>query len=64
MTYSSGDPFPISDFKSSWNFGNILKVILEIVNLCIAKRTFPESEKLAIIKPVVKGTRLSKPKLI
>ena len=55
MTYSSGDPFPMSDFKDSLNLEHILKVINEIVNLCIVNRIFPESEKLAIIKPIVKG---------
>ena len=56
LTYSGGDPFPMSDFKNSSNFDSILMVFLELVNLCIAKKNFPESEKLAIIKPVVKGS--------
>ena len=34
---------------------NILNAIHEIVNLCIVKRNLPKSEKLAIIKPIVKG---------
>ena len=55
LTFSGGNSFPIPDLKSSPNIDNILKIFLVIVNLRVSKNVFPESEKMAITKPVVKG---------
>ena len=55
LTSCENNSFNISDLKNSVSFDCILMIIMEIVNLCIKKRIFPKSEKLAIIKPVVKG---------
>ena len=52
-TYCRSDPFPISDVI---DIDNLLQVYLVIVNLSILARTFPESEKHAILKPVLKGS--------
>ena len=39
-------------------FCQLLQVILNIVNLSIVKGVFPKSEKLAIVKPVLKSRNL------
>ena len=55
-TYCRSDPFPISDVIECADIDNLLQVYLVIVNLSILARTFPESEKHAILKPVLKGS--------
>ena len=55
-TYCRSDPFPISDVIECANIDNLLQVYLVIVNLSILARTFPESERHAILKPVLKGS--------
>ena len=37
-------------------FDSLLRVYLETVNLSILTKMFPESEKHAILKPVLKGS--------
>ena len=55
-TYCRSDPFPISNVIECADIDNLLQVYLVIVNLSILARTFPESEKHAILKPVLKGS--------
>ena len=55
-TYCRSDPFPISDVIECADIDNLLQVYLVIVNLSILARIFPESEKHAILKPVLKGS--------
>ncbi len=54
LRYCDNDPLPISEIINSDNFHEILYVILECINASIENNTFPEFEKLAIVKPIVK----------
>ena len=54
-TYCENDPFPISDIKDAKNMHLIHSVYLTIINMSIAQAVFPQSEKLAYIKPTYKG---------
>ena len=54
-TYCENDPFPISDIKDAENMHLIDSVFLTIINMSIAQTVFPQSEKLASIKPTYKG---------
>ena len=56
-TYCENDPFPISDIKDAENMHLIHRpsVYLTIINMSIAQAVFPQSEKLACIKPTYKG---------
>ena len=54
-TYCENDPFPISDIKDAENMHLIHSVYLTIINMSIAQAVFPQSEKLACIKPTYKG---------
>ncbi len=55
LTYCDNDPLPISDIINSDNFHWVLQVFLECVNVSIENNVFPETEELAIVKPIVKG---------
>ena len=55
-TYCERDPFPISDIIDCDHFDSFLRVYLEIVNLSILAKRFPESEKYEFLKPVLKGS--------
>ena len=46
---------PISDIAHEDGFSNLTSVILNIVNLSISECVFPSCEKLAIVKPTLKG---------
>ena len=54
-TYCENYPFPISDIKDAENIHLIHGVYLTIINMSIAQAVFPQSEKLACIKPTYKG---------
>ena len=54
-TYCENDPFPISDIKDAENMHLIYSVYLTLINMSIAQAVFPQSEKLACIKPTYKG---------
>ena len=54
-TFCENDPFPISDIKDAENMYLIRSVYLTIINMSIAQAVFPQSEKLACIKPTYKG---------
>ena len=53
-TYCENDPFPISDVKEAKNFDQLQEFYFEIVSKSLTQATFPNSEKLACIKPVYK----------
>ena len=55
-TYCENDPFPISEVYGCERINDLLRVYHEIVNLSILSKLFPESEKYAILKPVLKGS--------
>ena len=55
-SYCSNDPFPIDDVINSPNIDRLLKLQHRIVNLSITKSIVPCSEKVAIIKPSLKGS--------
>ena len=56
LTYCDNDPIPMSDIIGKGNFSEFLDVFWRIVSLSIEHSAVPESEKSAIIKPVVKGS--------
>ena len=55
-SYCSNDPFPINEIIDAPNIDRLLKLQLKIVNLSITKSLVPSSEKVAIIKPSLKGS--------
>ena len=55
VAYCENDPFPISDIKDAKNMHLINSVFLTIINMSITQAVFPQSEKLACIKPKYKG---------
>ena len=54
-TYCDNDPVNIADIAGSERFDELLMVLLNIINLCIRNNNFPDSEKMAIIRPIIKG---------
>ena len=54
-THCDIDPLPISDLVNSENFQELQHVYVDIVNSGIKNKIYPDSEKLAIVKPTVKG---------
>ena len=54
-TNCDSDPLPMSVIYQRGNFLEFMKIILKIVNMSISFKVFPTSEKLALIKPIVKG---------
>ncbi len=55
LTYCDNDPLPISDIIKSENFSDFLNIMTVMVVTSIENKTFPESEKAAIVKRIVKG---------
>ncbi len=55
LTYCDSDPLPISDIINSDNLHRILQVFVECVNASIENKVFPETEKLVVVKLIVKG---------
>ena len=54
-TFCDSDPFPIRDKIESDNLSEFLKLFVDIINTSIESTIFPESEEVAIVKPIVKG---------
>ena len=54
-THCDYDPVPIAEIAAAANFTEYLNVILVIVNLSLREKSFPKSEKSAIVKPILKG---------
>ena len=54
-TYCDSDPLPISDIIHSDKFSDILNVFTSIINNSFMNNTFPASEKVTLIKPIIKG---------
>ena len=55
ITYCDRDPLPISDIIQSDKFSDILNVFTSIINNSFLNNMFPTSEKVALIKPIIKG---------
>ncbi len=55
VTYCDSDPLPISDVSRCENFCGILNIFTAIINCSLINNSFPDSEKLAVIKPIIKG---------
>ena len=53
-TNCPSDPVPIKDIVNADNFSSLISVFVKIINTSITTKRFPSSEKLAIIKPVLK----------
>ncbi len=53
LTYCDNDPLPISDIVNSENIDDFFNIVTFIVNNSIESKIFPESEKVAIVKPIV-----------
>lgn len=49
------DPMPISDITSAENFLSFVNVLVRIVNTSITTCKFPTSEKMAIVRPILKS---------
>ena len=54
-TYCESDPLPINDVKDAKNFDQLRKLYYDIVNMSLGQAAFPNSEKLACIKPAYKN---------
>lgn len=54
-THCANDPMPISIFDGNVNFGRLITIMTKMVNASISEGVFPNSEKQAIIKPILKG---------
>ncbi len=57
MTYFGSDPLPVSDVFRCENFCDILKIFTAIINCSLINNSFLDSEKLAVIKPIIKGNK-------
>lgn len=55
LTNCESDPFPIRDAVNSENIGGITDIYVDLVNRSIVRNVFPESEKRAIVKQIIKG---------
>ncbi len=56
-TYCDSDPLPISDVTRCENFDGILNIFTVIINCSLINNSFPDSEKLAVVKPIIKGNK-------
>ena len=54
-TYCENDPFPIADVKDAGNIHLLQELYKKTVNMSITNAMFPQTEKLACIKPAYKG---------
>ena len=54
-TYCKTDPFPIADVKSCSNLPILADIYVIIINLSIKTNCYPSTEKLALVKPSLKG---------
>ena len=54
-TFCSADPFPLSDVICSENSNQLIKIYTDIINVSLQTGKFPSSEKMAIVKPLLKG---------
>ena len=54
-TYSAIDPMPFKLFNRNKRFDRLVSVITKMVNVSIANGVFPNSEKQAIVTPILKG---------
>ena len=55
INYCDSDLLSISDITQYEKFGEILNIFTLIINCSLINNTFPVSEKLQVIKPIIKG---------
>ena len=55
MTYCVNDPLPMKEIVHSTNFDSMVALVTDLINVSIKENKFPETEKRAIVKPIVKG---------
>ncbi len=53
LTYCDSDPLPTSDVLRCENFCDILNTFTAIINCSLLNNSFPDSEKLAVITPII-----------
>ena len=49
------DPMPMSDITQAENFSSLVTVFVKIINTSITTHKFPKSEKMAIVRPILKS---------
>ena len=54
-TYCANDPLPIGELLHSDNIDLLIRILVDLVNLSIVSHTFPDMEKRAIVRPILKG---------
>ena len=54
-TYCDSDPIPVAEIVGCDKFGVIIDFWTNMMNTSIENKVFPDSEKRAIVKPIVKG---------
>ncbi len=55
LKYCASDPLPIREVITSTNLDEMFSVMTKIINTSFVNNAFPETEKVAIVKPVVKN---------
>ena len=53
-TCCDNDPIPVSEIVICENFGALIDLWTDLVNISTEKKVFPESEKRVIVNPIVK----------
>lgn len=56
LTHCGNDPIPVREIVQSNDFSSFLEIYVDIVNCSIKDNEFPQSEKKAIVKPIIKGS--------
>ena len=54
--YCDNDPIPINEIARVDNFNILVDICTTLVNKSVVENIFPDSEKRAIVKPIVAGT--------
>ena len=54
-TYCANDPLPIGELLHNDNIDLLIEILVDLVNISIVSHTFPDMEKRAIVKPILKG---------
>lgn len=54
-TYCASDPLPFDEIIHACDIDLLISIMCDLVNICLATCTFPDIEKRAIVKPIVKS---------
>lgn len=54
-THCAHDPLPFGELLHSGNIDLLMKILVDLVNLSLTSHIFPDIEKRAIVKPILKG---------